>query len=97
MVEVIYLSKTQLADLVCRQLHFESVEFGHHDEFLPDESEGVIAFCENESGESEETLYYLDLRDVVVAYVDGLGLKFCGWRLFTRSEGLGAALLVKSR
>ena len=98
MLEVIYLSKSELAEILCKRFQCESVEFWHDDEFLPDEPDGIIVLCDNIYGEVREDLIgYLDVLRAVTNYVKRLGMRFCDWRLFTLSEGCGAVLLVKRR
>src|SRR3954468_7444087 len=98
MADVLYLSKDDLSDLVRKKFRVESVTFGHHEDFLWDEPDGVLIFAERINGEESEVEFsYSDLFHVVLEYVESLELKFCDWRLFTVYECFGAAIIVKRR
>jgi len=98
MAEVIYLSKSELAEILCKRFQCESVEFWHDNEFLPDEPDGIIVSCDNIYGEvREDWITYLEVLEAVAKYVEGLGMRLFGERFFTLSEGGGAVLLVKRR
>lgn len=96
MTEVLYLSERGVADLVRQKYGFQSVQFGHDEEFLHDEPEGVVVIG-NDGDEIDDDHRLLDLFHLSIEYAERLGFEFRGWRLFTIYEGFGVALLVRRK